>query len=282
MNEQALKDRLQVISIEKGIHFNECWKKLLLERFLVRLSHSTYAPNFIFKGGSLLAYFLHIGRETTDLDFLLTNMKAGQEEAKQAIEQIAAIELKDGFSFKYAGIDILEQPHMDYSGYRVHLKATFGRMQDKIHIDVGIGDIVKPFSQDIYLFQYKGHPLFEEEVSLMVYPPETIFAEKLETVISKGTANSRMKDYHDLLLLIRDAKLINFKILKDAITNTFKNRKRRLELLSFDEADLESLQKLWAAHLKNLGNIARELNLPKEMHSTIKEINAYIKQLGLT
>jgi predicted nucleotidyltransferase component of viral defense system len=155
-------------------------------------------------------------------------------------------------------------------------------MQDKIHIDVDIGDIVKPFSQDIYLFQYKGHPLFEKEVSLMVYPSETIFAEKLETMISKGTANSRMKDYHDLLLLIRDAKLINFKILKDAITDTFKNRKRTLELLSFDEPGLKSLQKLWAAHLKNLGNIAQELNLPKEMYSTIKEINDYIEQLGLT
>src|SRR5690606_36564524 len=125
----------------------------------------------------------------------------------------------------------LEQPHMDYSGYRMHLKVAFGRMQDKIHIDVGIGDIVKPFSQDIYLFHYKGHPLFEEEVSLMVYPLETIFAEKLETVISKGAANSRMKDYHDLLLLIRSTKLIKFNILKDALTDTFKNRRGTLELL---------------------------------------------------
>jgi hypothetical protein len=41
--------------------------------------------------------------------------------------------------------------------------------------------------------------MFEGEISLVVYPPETIFAEKLETVLSKGAANSRMKDYHDLL-----------------------------------------------------------------------------------
>lgn len=32
MNEQALKDRLQIISKEKQIHFNECWKQLLLEQ----------------------------------------------------------------------------------------------------------------------------------------------------------------------------------------------------------------------------------------------------------
>lgn len=30
MNEQALKDRIKAIAGEKGIHFNECWKKLLL------------------------------------------------------------------------------------------------------------------------------------------------------------------------------------------------------------------------------------------------------------
>ncbi len=31
MNEQALKDRIKTIAREKGIQFNECWKKLLLE-----------------------------------------------------------------------------------------------------------------------------------------------------------------------------------------------------------------------------------------------------------
>ena len=52
----------------KGIHFNECWKQLLLERFLTRLAGSTFANQFIFKGGFLLAYLLDIARETTDLD----------------------------------------------------------------------------------------------------------------------------------------------------------------------------------------------------------------------
>lgn len=54
MNEQGLKDRLQAISKEKDIPFNECWKKLLLERFLSRLSRSTCTQQFIFKGGFLL------------------------------------------------------------------------------------------------------------------------------------------------------------------------------------------------------------------------------------
>jgi hypothetical protein len=38
INEQALKSRLQTIAKEREIPFNSCWKQLILERFLVRLS----------------------------------------------------------------------------------------------------------------------------------------------------------------------------------------------------------------------------------------------------
>jgi predicted nucleotidyltransferase component of viral defense system len=75
ISEQALKDRLQTIAKEKGILFNGCWKQLLLERFLVRLGQSNYVNKLIFKGGFLLAYMMEIGRETVDLDFLLTRAK---------------------------------------------------------------------------------------------------------------------------------------------------------------------------------------------------------------
>ncbi len=99
MNEQALKDRPQTISKEKGIHFNECWKNLLLERFLVRLSRSNHTKSLIFKGGFLLAYLMKIERETTDLDFLLTNMNASEEEIKDVIQEIVSTISEDGFSF---------------------------------------------------------------------------------------------------------------------------------------------------------------------------------------
>lgn len=48
ISEQALKDRLKHISKDKGIPFNLCWKQLLFERFLSRLSHSTHATKLIF------------------------------------------------------------------------------------------------------------------------------------------------------------------------------------------------------------------------------------------
>lgn len=190
MNEQSLKDRLRIISKERNIRFNQCWKKLILERFLVRLSSSFYSSRFIFKGGFLLVYLMEIGRETMDLDFLLTKIKAKKKEIKEATNEIASLQFKDGVLFKYASIEPLEQPHMDYAGYRVRLYATFGRMRDKIYIDVGVGDVVQPITHKLSLFTYKDTPMFEDEISLMIYPPEAIFAEKFETIISKGSTNS--------------------------------------------------------------------------------------------
>lgn len=279
MNEQSLKDRLRTISKERNIRFNECWKKLILERFLFRLSCSSYAQKFIFKGGFLLAYLMEIGRETMDLDFLLTKMKAKKKEIKEAMNEITSLKLKDGFLFTYASIEFLEQPHMDYTGYRVSLEATFGRMKDKIYIDVGVGDVVQPTNRKFFLFTYKGSPMFEHEISLMVYPPETIFAEKLETVLSKGSLNSRMKDYHDLLLLTRKPHMINFITLRESINSTFHNRGIIFQLINFDEKEIKSLQKFWIAHRKNLGTIAEELYLPISIQEVIAEINKSITNL---
>ena len=77
---------------------------------------------------------------------------------------------------------------------------------------------------EIPLVQYRGKPFFENTVSLQVYPIDTIFAEKLETILSKGAVNSRMKDYHDLILLIRNNTKFNLEKLREAVTNTFTNR----------------------------------------------------------
>src|SRR5271168_2598693 len=98
INEQALKDRLQTIAKEKGIPFNSCWKQLLLERFLARLGRSPHANKLIFKGGFLLAYMMRIGRETVDLDFLLTRIKAEKGTLEEICKEIAAVSLNDGLT----------------------------------------------------------------------------------------------------------------------------------------------------------------------------------------
>jgi predicted nucleotidyltransferase component of viral defense system len=279
INEQALKDRLQIISKNKDIQFNACWKQLLLERFLVRLARSSHADKFIFKGGFLLSYMMKIGRETVDLDFLLTHMTAEVKALQEVFEEIGATSSDDGFTFSFEGIELLSQPHMEYPGYRTTLKASFAKMKDRIHIDVGIGDIVEPQNREIKLFEYRGKPFFEESISLLVYPIETIFAEKLETVLSKGSRNTRMKDFHDLLLLLRDKSLQSSKNLQESVKRTFVNRGTVLKPIQFDEVGYAALQQLWTAHLHGLGDMSKELNLPDSITAVIDVINSGIKPI---
>jgi predicted nucleotidyltransferase component of viral defense system len=279
INEQALKDRLQTIAKEKEIPFNACWKQLLLERFLARLSRSSHVNKFIFKGGFLLSYMMKIGRETVDLDFLLTRMNAEVKGLQEVFEEIVSISSDDGFIFSFEGIEILSQPHMEYPGYRTTFKVSFAKMKDKIHVDVGVGDVVEPHNREIKLFEYRGKPFFEESVSLLVYPIETIFAEKLETVLSKGSRNSRMKDFHDLLLLLRDKSLQSSKTLHENVKKTFVNRGTILKPIQFDELGHKALQQLWTAHLHGLGDVAKELDLPESITVAIDAINSGIKPI---
>jgi len=280
MNSSALKDRLKVVATEKGMTFNEVWKQMLLERFLARLSHSDHHNKFIFKGGLLLAQYLTIGRETIDADFLMTKIKSSATAIETTIKAIAVEEMADGFVFTWAGIEELKQPHMEYPGFRVNLSVTFEKMKDKIQIDIGVGDEVKPVEETFHPFEYKGKPIFAGEISLLVYPVEAIFAEKLETIISKGEVNSRMKDYHDVILLIREPDLVNINKLKTTVKTTFENRGTTFRIpILFEAAGLTALQQLWVNHLAGIGKFKDQLNMPTQFVDVLAEINKFLSGL---
>jgi len=278
MNESALKERLKVIAAEKNTTLNKIWKQLLLERFLARLSNSTYQNKFIFKGGLLLAQYLAINRETIDVDFLMTNIQSQMQKIEEVIKDVAAVSSDDGFSFSWFSIEELTQPHMEYAGFRVTLNVQFGKMKDKIQIDIGVGDVVEPVAMTYELFEYRGKPIFAGEITLSVYPPETIFAEKLETIISKGVINSRMKDYHDLIVMIREPNFLAVDKLVDTIQATFNRRgTQKTSSIQFDESGMQSLQALWSQHLRGLGVFREKLSLPENISEVIGEINDWIE-----
>ncbi len=66
--------------------------------------------------------------------------------------------------------------------------------------------------------------MFEErKIFLMTYNIETLMAEKLETIIARGTANTRMRDFYDICIL-KNAKKYSSKILAEAIIKTAEKR----------------------------------------------------------
>lgn len=278
MNETALKERLKAIATAKETTLNKVWKQLLLERFLARLSTSPYQDKFIFKGGLLLAQYIAINRETIDIDLLMTKIKNEMQNIEKITREIAAVNSEDGFSFSWFSAEELSQPHMEYTGFRITLDAQFGKIEDKIQVDIGIGDVVEPIETTFTPFEYKGKPIFAGEIPLYVYPPEAIFSEKLEIIISKGAINSRMKDYHDLLVMIREPDFLDTEKLTSSIQATFNRRGTPISLaINFDSASIKSLQALWSNHLRGLGVFRERLNLPNQIDDAIKEINSWIK-----
>lgn len=277
MNEAALKARLKCIAQEKLKTFNDVWKQLLLERFLARLSHSAFREQFIFKGGLLLAQYIKLGRETIDIDFSMTKMKSEFSAIENALREIIAVRLDDSFRFEWDTMQVLSQPHMEYEGFRATLQAYFGGMKDRIHIDIGVGDIVVPDEKDYQLFEYNGKPLFIGEITMLVYPVESIFAEKLETIVSKGANNSRMKDYHDIVLMIKEPGLLKPEHLSEKLKATFEHRNTKFVLpIEFDLGDLSKLQNLWSNHLRGLGDVRQRLDLPDEISDVLVEINSWL------
>lgn len=170
---------------------------------------------------------------------------------------------------------------MFYHGFEVTINVQYGSMKDKIHLDIAIGDQVAPKLDKIELFYYKGTPLFENKISLYVYPVETIFAEKLEAVFRKGATNSRMKDFHDLVLL-KDSSIMDINILKDNILSTFRHRNTELLLpIKFDENDLNDMNQLWVKHFDGLADEKIQSKLPNNFKSVVETLNLWLKQINL-
>ena len=59
---------------------------------------------------------------------------------------------------------------------------------------MGFGDVITPGPVEAQWGELLDFPA----ARLLVYPPETVVAEKLEAMVSLGRENSRMKDFYDL------------------------------------------------------------------------------------
>jgi predicted nucleotidyltransferase component of viral defense system len=139
----------------------------------------------------------------------------------------------------------------NYSGVRVTLRAQLGPSKASIQIDVGYGDAVTPAPEKA------AYPVLLDEFAaplLRVYPRETVVAEKLETIVLLGIANSRMKDYFDLWVLCKHTHGES-SLLKQAIHATFQRRGTPLPKalpvgLSKEFALDTQKQQQWRAFLK--------------------------------
>jgi len=165
-------------------------RNYVMERFLERLSLSIYREKLILKGGLLVSAIVGIdNRSTMDIDATVKDFPLSLIDARKIVEEVLSVQIDDGMSFEILSVDSI-MDDSDYSGIRVILNSMIETMQTPLKIDFSTGDVITP--RDI-AFSFKL--LFEERtISLQAYNLETVLAEKLETLLSRGIANTRMRD----------------------------------------------------------------------------------------
>lgn len=220
-NAMQLKAYVKNLAKEKKISAQIVLQNYMLERLLERISVSGYRDNFILKGGFLLAAMVGLDtRATMDMDATIKGLPVTKETISQMFVDICKIHIDDDISFEFYDIDDIREDD-EYSGFRVSLSGNYPPMAVPLKIDITTGDKITP-REMVYTFNL----MFEERsINVLAYTLETILAEKLETIISRGDQNTRPRDFYDVYILnTLQKKNIDNQILKEAFAATVKKR----------------------------------------------------------
>lgn len=196
-------------------------RNFVMERFLERMSLSKYSDKLILKGGLLIASMVGLdNRATMDMDTTIRNYNLSIEDAKKMIEDIIAVPLDDGMQFAIMSVGSI-MDDSEYPGIRLKLEAMLDTMKTPLKLDISTNDVITPGEVN---YEYKL--MFEERsIPVLAYNLETVLAEKMETVISRGVLNTRMRDYYDLMILfVVKSEVINYEDLAKALEATSRKR----------------------------------------------------------
>ncbi len=264
--------RLKNIAKENGLVYNDVLRRYATERILRRIELSPYSSQCILKGGTLFvlwrAGFDYRPTMDVDLEFRGEASTTGLVRMFREIAELPGRE-DDGLQIDPKTIQAKDIREDDpYGGIRVTMLAHLGNVRLPMQFDVGIGDAVTPSARR------ESFPVLlgMDVPKILVYPRETVVAEKFETIVKRGMANSRMKDYYDLLVL-RDDATLNLGRTAKALSRTFARRGTKIpaevpEGLSDGFCREPAKQTQWASFLRKnrlsvgartLADVVREL-----------------------
>jgi len=233
-----LKEIIKNIAKEKNISAQLVMQNFMLERFLERVSVSKYQDSFMLKGGFLIAAIVGLdSRATMDMDATIKGLPVTEDTVKEMFIEICDIPLQDDVTFSFISIgDIREDD--EYSGFRVSLSANFPPMAVPLKLDITTGDKITPKE-----ISYEFKLLLEDRsIRVLAYNLETVLAEKLETIISRGDQNTRPRDFYAVYILsMLQSNNIEMEQLKSAIHATAVKRGSSLVLTNY-EAILGAIQ----------------------------------------
>ena len=250
---RQLKDKIKNLAHGDSLKSQTLLRTYMMERFLERLAVSQYNSHFVLKGGMLVSSMVGIHqRATMDIDATVVAMPLTLEDATRTIQEIVNIDLQDGVVFSITNAESIMEEH-DYPGLRFTLIGTLDGLRQKVKIDISTGDAITPRA-----IEYRYPLMFEDRsLQIMSYNLETLLAEKLETIMYRGTSNTRMRDFYDIYMLTgKPGIAINDATLYRAFLATSKTRRTTGFIPQF-AAILESvesngeIQKIWNKFCKD-------------------------------
>lgn len=268
---RQLKDLIRNLARNKSADAQILMRNYMMERFLERISLSKYQDKFILKGGMLVAAMVGIdARSTMDIDATVKGATVGINAVEEIITSIISVPVDDGVKFRIKHIsEIMDEA--EYPGIRVSMETEFDRVITPLKIDISTGDAITP-REVRYSFKLM---LENRSIEILAYNLETVLAEKLETVVSRATTNTRMRDFYDLHILnqLHGHNIVPTD-LRAALIATARKRGTEKYLsdafAAFDEIESDlNMEKLWEAYQKKFTYAA---DLP--WHTVMKSIRS--------
>ena len=250
----SVKARLQNVAGKRGDDFNLLLLRYGIERLLFRLSQTSYADKFLLKGAMLFVVWDEkTHRPTRDLDLLGFGPSEKEDLIRVFQEVTATPVVDDGIVFdpKSVHADDIREDNV-YAGVRIRLMGKLGTAEIPVQVDVGTGDAVTPAPETAAFPALLDFPAPQ----VRTYPVYTVVAEKFEAMVKLGTANTRMKDFHDVWFLAHRFEFDGL-TLRKAIEATFARRQTVLppppEPFTDAFANDPTKQAQWSAFLRRNG-----------------------------
>ena len=217
----SVRARLLNLAAARGEDFQLVLTRYANERLLHRLARSRHGGRFVLKGATLFTLWTgEPHRVTRDVD-LLGFGDPSEAHIRSVFAEVLAVDVDDdGVRFDASSLEVgAIRQGQAYRGVRVLVVARVTTARVRLQVDVGFGDAITPQPVPVDLPAL----LDFEAPRLLAYPRETVIAEKLEAMVQRGLANSRMKDFYDLAVLARTFAFEG-EVLARAIGATFERR----------------------------------------------------------
>jgi hypothetical protein len=221
--DRAASVRARLLNVAKatGTDFNLVLVRFALERLLFRLSTSAHSDRFVLKGALLFTLWYDLPhRATRDAD-LLGFGPSDTGSMASVFSDIASVAVDDGIVFDPTSVRVgVIRKDAGYGGVRVTLNGKLANARCVAQVDVGFGDAVTPGPTDAV------YPVLLDDLPaprLRTYPVYTVVAEKLHAIVVLGMVNSRLKDYLDLVVIMK-REALDEPTLALAIAATFQRR----------------------------------------------------------